>query len=269
MSRIKHYFNGHGDKPPKTLIPFITAGDPKPSLTVSIMHELVNAGANIIELGVPFSDPMADGPVIQRASERALAQGTSLSTVLDIVSEFRQQNQTTPVILMGYMNSVEAMGYVCFSDRAAEAGVDGILLVDLPIEYAHQLHTILMKRGIDQIFLVSPTTSEQRLLQICQIASGFLYYVSLKGVTGAKQLNLDEIEQHIQAIRRNSSLPIGVGFGIKDADSARAVINYSDAVIVGSSLVEIIAQYGQQPKKLKMEVHSFIATLRKAIDTTL
>jgi len=267
MNRITDCFSGLRRQGKKALIPFITAGDPQPSATLPLMQALVKGGADLLELGVPFSDPMADGPVIQRSSERALRHGTSLGDVLDIVAEFRRKNGTTPVILMGYINPVEVMGYEKFARRAHAAGVDGVLVVDLPPEEADALQAELKRHDLYQIFLLSPTTRGERLVQINAKASGFLYYVSLKGVTGSNRLNLAEVAEKIAQVRTKTSLPVGVGFGIKDADTARAVAGFSDAVIVGSSLVERLEQLGQAPlEQLTRAAEDFLSGLRSAVD---
>src|SRR3990172_5982617 len=266
MNRITGCFNELRRQGKKALIPFITAGDPHPDATLPLMHALVRGGADLVELGVPFSDPMADGPVIQRSSERALKHGTSLRDVLNIVAEFRKTDGTTPVILMGYLNPIEVMGYAAFARRADETGVDGVLVVDLPPEEADALQAELRSRDLSQIFLLSPTTRAVRLEQICAKASGFLYYVSLKGVTGSNRLNVDDVAKKISHIRSKTGLPVGVGFGIKDAATARAVAGFSDAVIVGSALVERIAQLGEHKDRLIEDVTVYLPELRTAID---
>jgi tryptophan synthase alpha chain len=266
MSRIEACFNALKENNKKALIPFITAGDPSPDLTVGLMHEMVAAGADIIELGVPFSDPMADGPVIQRASERALAKGTNTDDVFNIVTEFRTENDSTPVILMGYLNPVEVMGYTQFADKAVKAGVDGLIIVDAPPEESEELIAALKPHEIDQIFLISPTTRDERLDKICEVASGFLYYVSLKGVTGSNQLDVEAVAEKLNQIRSKTTLPLGVGFGIRDAQTAEAVGKISDAVVVGSALVERIAEYAENSEKMKKEISSFINSLRTALD---
>ena len=231
------------------------------------MHALVKGGADLVELGVPFSDPMADGPVIQRSSERALKHGTTLRDVFNIVAEFRKTDATTPVILMGYLNPIEVMGYAEFAHRADEAGVDGVLVVDLPPEESDTLQAELKNRDLSQIFLLSPTTRGERLELISAKASGFLYYVSLKGVTGSNRLNVAEVAEKIAAVRRKTSLPVGVGFGIKDAETAKAVAAFSDAVIIGSSLVERLEQLGNAPvEQIAQIATDFLARLRSALD---
>jgi tryptophan synthase alpha chain len=246
------------------LIPFITAGDPAPILTVPLMHALVAAGADIIELGIPFSDPMADGPVIQRASERALAAGTRLRDVLEIVKNFREQNQTTPVVFMGYLNPIEVMGYETFVVQAESVGVDGVLTVDLPPEEMSQFSDLLSLHSLAPIFLLAPTTTTERIKRIAAQASGYLYYVSLKGVTGSANIDMTSVAEKVAEIRQNTELPIGVGFGIKDAESAAKVAQVSDAVIVGSALVKLVET---TPKdKLLDTVSAFLKELRQAMD---
>ena len=240
MSRIQTTFDALKQQNRRALIPFFTAGDPHPSLTVPLMHAMVAAGADVIELGVPFSDPMADGPTIQRASERALKQGMSLRGVLNLVSEFRQQDNRTPVVLMGYGNPIEAMGWEVFAQRCAEVGVDGVLTVDFPPEESHDAFEHLQRHGIDPIFLLAPTTEEARVEQVAKLARGYVYYVSLKGVTGAGNLDLSAIEQKLPQLRKHIKLPIGVGFGIRDAVTAQAVAKLCDGVVVGSRIVQEI-----------------------------
>jgi tryptophan synthase alpha chain len=264
MSRIAFTFQELRAARRKALIPFITAGDPHPAATVPLMHALVEAGADIIELGVPFSDPMADGPTIQRSSERALKHHTSLAVVLDAVVSFRQTNSTTPVVLMGYANPIEAMGYERFSARAQQAGVDGILVVDCPPEEGGDLAAQLKARAIDSIFLLSPTSDEQRMQSVGRAASGYIYYVSLKGVTGANTLDLAEIGAKIPQLRSHIKLPIGVGFGIRDAQTAQAVARLSDAVVIGSRLVQEIET--SAPDALLANVRGLVSGIRKAID---
>ncbi len=240
MSRIQSTFATLKQSGKKALIPYITAGDPHPQKTVEMMHALVKAGANLIELGVPFSDPMADGPVIQRATERALVYKVGLRGVLAMVKEFRQQDDQTPIVLMGYANPIEAMGVEKFADAAKDAGVDGVLTVDYPPEECVGFNDLLKARGIDPVFLLSPTTEKSRVDLIVQQASGFVYYVSLKGVTGAKNLDIDEVADRVAAIRKQTNLPVGVGFGVRDAATAKAVAEIADAVVVGSRMVQTI-----------------------------
>ena len=222
------------------LITFLTAGDPTPSISRDLLSRLPAAGADIIELGMPFSDPMADGPVIAKSQERAVADGVSLSDVLGIVERFRENNQSTGIVLMGYTNPIEVYGYKAFAERAQKAGVDGVLVVDMPPEEAHDLKSELDAVEIDFIFLVAPTTTDDRLNDISKLATGFVYYVSLKGVTGAGNLDIDSVNHHLARMRNYIKLPIGVGFGIKNAETAKQVSENADAVIVGSTLVSIV-----------------------------
>jgi tryptophan synthase alpha chain len=247
------------------LIPYVTAGDPSPAMTVPLMHTLAAAGADVIELGVPFSDPMADGPVIQRASERALAQGVSLANVLAMVAAFRQTDPTTPVVLMGYANPIEAMGIEAFADRAQEGGVDGVIVVDYPPEEAGQFASLLSARGLAPIFLLSPTTPEARISAVGKLARGYVYYVSLRGVTGAGHLDTADVIAKLGEIRRHIALPIGVGFGIRDAASARAIAAHADAVVIGSRIIqEIEAGPADQATS---RVAAWLAPIRVAIDS--
>lgn len=269
MSRISTCFQSLRDNGKKALIPFITAGDPMPEMTVQLMHAMVTAGANLIELGVPFSDPMADGPAIQRASERALKYNVSLRDVLNMVSQFRTTDMNTPVILMGYVNPIEIMGYEIFADAASSVGVDGVLTVDLPPEEASSLVHVLEGTRIDPIFLVAPTTTNTRIEKICKMARGFVYYVSLKGVTGAANLDVGAVADKLNIIRRISNLPIAVGFGIKDKQSAQLVANVADAVIVGSALVKKIEALYDRPNEAQQEIVSLLHDMRIAIDAKL
>lgn len=263
MSRIAAKFSQLKQQGRKALIPFITAGDPDPALTVPVMHALVRGGADVVELGVPFSDPMADGPVIQRSSERALAQGVSLSDVIGYVAMFRKTDNTTPVVLMGYANPIEAMGIENFANLAAAAGVDGVLVVDYPPEESHALVALLDARSLDTIFLLAPTTRDTRLKQVGELGRGYLYYVSLKGVTGAANLDVADVAKRIEHIRGFSNLPVGVGFGIRDADTARRVAAVSDAVVIGSRLVEGMAAASDNAPAW---AETFIAEIRQAMD---
>jgi tryptophan synthase alpha chain len=266
MSRIKQVFNGLDAIGKKALIPYITGGDPQPGLTVDIMHTLVDAGANIIELGVPFSDPMADGPVIQLACERALAHHVSLNDIFLMVKEFRKTNQITPVVLMGYLNPLEKKGYEKFATEAAEAGVDGALIVDLPPEEAGALGSFLKQNGLDSIFLIAPTTTETRIKHICEHSTGYVYYVSVKGVTGSASISQSEVADKLAIIKKYSQIPIGVGFGIRDAASAAEISKVANGVIVGSVIVNIIADNQNDPDKLKSEVKALVSSMRKAMD---
>ncbi len=264
MSRIAATFAALQKRNRKALIPFVTAGDPDPAMTVPLMHALAAAGADVIELGVPFSDPMADGPTIQRSSERALKHGTSLKHVLGFVSEFRTTNGDTPVVLMGYANPVEAMGYERFAAAAADAGVDGVLVVDYPPEECSSLATLLGQHGIDAIFLLAPTSTDARIAQVALYARGYIYYVSLRGVTGAGNLDLAEIARKIPQIRSNIKLPIGVGFGIRDAQTAQAVAKIADAVVIGSRLVQEIEK---SPRERVLDnISVLVKDIRSALD---
>jgi tryptophan synthase alpha chain len=264
MSRIQACFESLRKAGRKALIPYITAGDPQPALTVPLMHALVEAGADILELGVPFSDPMADGPVIQRAGERALKHGVGLSDVLGFVAAFRGKNQKAPVVLMGYANPIEAMGVAKFVAAAKSAGVDGVIVVDCPPEECEDFSKLAKKNDIDPIFLLAPTSTDKRIQEVGRIGSGYLYYVSLRGVTGAAHLDLNEISSRIPKIRAATKLPIGVGFGIRDAQSARAIAQTADAVVIGSGIIEVIESgpAAEAPARVK----SFLQPIRQALD---
>lgn len=264
MSRIQSTLSKLAGERRKGLIPFITAGDPAPELTVNLMHGLVAGGADIIELGVPFSDPMADGPVIQRASERALANGVSMLDVLRFVTEFRQQDMHTPVVLMGYANPIERMGASAFIAAAKQAGVDGVLVVDYPPEECEAFAAEMRQHGLDAIFLLAPTSTDERIAQVGKIASGYVYYVSLKGVTGSGNLDLEAVAGMIPRIKQHVSVPVGVGFGIRDAATAKAIASVSDAVVIGS---RIIQELENTPREHAVEaVTRFIKGIREALD---
>jgi tryptophan synthase alpha chain len=230
------------------------------------MHDLVAAGADLLELGVPFSDPMADGPVIQLACERALAHGTSLRDVLAMVSAFRERDRETPVVLMGYLNPVERMGAAAFAEAAGVAGVDGVLVVDLPPEESDELTGVLARVGIDPIFLVAPTTSSGRLKHVTAAARGFIYYVSLKGVTGSQTLNPADLGARLSGIRALTELPLGVGFGIRDAETAAQVARVADAVVVGSAIVRLVEQFPEAPDQFRAAASALVREMRKAMD---
>ena len=266
MSRIQSTFARLQAAGRKALIPFITAGDPAPETTLPLLRALVEGGADIIELGVPFSDPMADGPTIQRASERALKNGMTLRRVLAIVREFRVADTETPLVLMGYANPIEAMGVAAFVAAAKEAGVDGVLVVDYPPEEAAEFARCMHAAELDPIFLLAPTSTEQRFADVAELGSGYLYYVSLKGVTGAGNLDFSEVARRIPLIRERVGLPVGVGFGIRDADSARRIAAVADAVVIGSRIIEEIesAPADQAP----VRVAAFLRGIRSAIDAT-
>jgi tryptophan synthase alpha chain len=267
MSRIKGVLDNLKVQGRKALVPFITAGDPHPRHTVALMHALVRGGADVIELGVPFSDPMADGPVIQLACERALAQGTSLRQVLEMVAEFRRDDTGTPVVLMGYLNPIEARGFDVFAKKAKAAGVDGVLVVDLAVEEAPEIAPQFKAEGLDCIFLLAPTSSGKRIAAVAQQASGYLYYVSLKGVTGAATLDVDSVAAKLREIREHTSLPVAVGFGIRDADAARQVGRVADAVVVGSALVAQVEKHQNEPHLLPELLQKQLQALRTALDT--
>ncbi|WP_374693688.1 tryptophan synthase subunit alpha [Microbulbifer sp. TB1203] len=249
----------------KALVTYIVAGDGGLENTVPMMHQLVEAGSDLIELGVPFSDPMAEGPVIQKGHERALEHKSSLRKCLELVKEFRREDGETPVILMGYANPIEKMGAEQFADAARDAGVDGALTVDLPAEEAGPLNQLLGERGLRNIFLLTPTTSEERIGAITRLASGFVYYVSLKGVTGAGHLDLDSVRDNLARIRRHTDLPLCVGFGIKDGASARAVSEPGDGAVVGSVLVSIIGE-ARDAAEAKGKITSLVGEMRAALD---
>lgn len=264
MSRIASTFSTLKSANRKALIPFITAGDPAPDRTVPLMRALVAGGADILELGVPFSDPMADGPTIQRSSERALKHRVGLKDVLAMTAEFRQTDATTPVVLMGYANPIEAMGWDAFCAAAKAAGVDGVLTVDYPPEESDEFAARCAAAGLDNIYLLAPTTPEARVAAITRQARGFVYYVSLKGVTGAANLDLDEVAARVGMIRASAGLPVGVGFGISDAETARKVADVADAVVIGSRIVREIEQSASE--SMLDNVRNFVAGVRAALD---
>lgn len=267
MSRIAPLFEALQREQRKALIPFVTAGDPSPEATVPLMHALVEGGADVIELGVPFSDPMADGPVIQLACERALVRGTHLWQVLDMVRHFRRTDAKTPVVLMGYLNPIETRGLDAFAKRAKACGVDGVLVVDLAVEEAPEFAPALRAQGLDCIFLLAPTSSARRIQAICRQASGYLYYVSLKGVTGAATLDVNSVAAKLAEVRRCTTLPIAVGFGVRDAKTAAQVGRVADAVIVGSALVSEIGKYQSRPGRLPEILGAKLRSMRKALDS--
>jgi len=267
MSRISETFARLAKDNKKALVPFVTCGDPRPETTLHILHELVAQGADIIELGVPFSDPMADGPAIQLANERALAHETGLPEVFEIVRQFRQQNTDTPIVLMGYMNPIEYMGYGAFAEKAKAVGVDGLITVDLPPEECDEFIPVLKANSIDPIFLLTPTTSDDRAKRILSHCSGYVYYVSLKGVTGSNQLNVDDVASQVQRLKAYTDLPITVGFGIKNAETATAVSKVAEGVVVGSALVNQVAALADETDEvIAKEVAAIISTMRQAMD---
>lgn len=267
MSKIQATFGRLQAQGRKALIPFITAGDPDPALTVPLMHALVEAGADIVELGVPFSDPMADGPTIQRASERALRKGVSLRQVLDMVARFRADDKDTPVVLMGYANPIEAMGVDAFASAASGAGVDGVLVVDYPPEESADFVKAMRANAMDPIFLLAPTSTAERIALVAEKASGYVYYVSLRGVTGSSQLDIQAVAAHIPEIRAAVGVPVGVGFGIRDAATAGSIGRIADAVVVGSRIIEEIESSSGEDVCAK--VRSLVADLRRGIDETI
>ena len=268
MSRIATTLGALQASGRKALIPYVTAGDPFPEAMVELMHGLADGGADIIELGVPFSDPMADGPVIQKAGDRALAAGIGLAQVLAMVKRFRERNTTTPVVLMGYANPVERYdqkhGAGAFVNDAAEAGVDGVLVVDYPPEECEDFARALRARDMDLIFLLAPTSTDERMAQVARVASGYVYYVSLKGVTGAGTLDVSQVEAMLPRIRAHVNIPVGVGFGIRDADTARAIGRTADAVVIGSKLIQLIED--EPHEKVVPVAVQFMRTIRKALD---
>lgn len=264
MSRIAATFSRLKQQGRKALIPFFTAGDPDPQSCVPLMHALVAGGADIIELGVPFSDPMADGPVIQRSSERALKHGVTLRDVIGWVAEFRKTDNSTPVVLMGYANPVESMGIDVFAGAAKAAGADGVVVVDYPPEEAERLVGTLDAAGLDTVFLLSPTTTDARLKQVAALGRGYLYYVSLKGVTGAATIDVAEVARRLAHIRGFTQLPVGVGFGIRDGETARTVAQVADAVVIGSRLVQEIEA---APAEATARARNFMTGIRSAMDS--
>jgi len=270
MSRLKACFERLGGESKKALIPYVMTSDPQPGVTLPLMHAMVAAGASIIELGAPFSDPMADGPVIQAAAERSLEHHTSLHDVFKVTRQFREKDQQTPIVMMGYLNPIEIMGYESFAQQAAECGIDGVITVDMPPEEGKEYIAALRGHNIDPIFLIAPTTTEERIKIIGEVASGFVYYVSLKGVTGAATLDVDEVASRIDLISKHIDLPIGVGFGIKDAESAARVASCADAVVVGSAIVNRMSaqkdEKTEQTATIVKDVSDLLKSMRKAMD---
>ncbi len=265
MNRIDACFAKLRAEGRAALVPFLTAGDPRPEETLGLLHQLVDAGADIIELGVPFSDPMADGPTIQLASERALAAGTTLLRVLDIVRQFRLSNQDTPLVLMGYLNPIEAMGASAFADAARDVGVDGVLCVDLAVEEADSLAPTLRAVGLAPIFLLAPNTADGRVSKMGEEGRGYLYYVSLKGVTGSAQLDIATVQARLEQLKQLTDLPIAVGFGIRTPAQAAAIAGIADAVVVGSALVEIVAEHVDDTQAMGQALHAATRSLAVAI----
>lgn len=262
--RIAKRFAAAGES--KLLIPYITAGDPDLDTTLALMHTLVKAGADVIELGIPFSDPMADGPVIQAACERALKNKVSLVQIMETVKRFRETDNDTAIVLMGYMNPVERLGYAKFAELAAQSGVDGVLTVDMPPEEAAELVEELSSRELDCVFLLSPTTPDARMQQVFKMASGYIYYVSLKGVTGAANLDTDAVATKVNHIKSQTDIPVAVGFGIRDADSAAAISQAADGVVVGSVLVSIVGEYGEDKDTMHKKLFNIVNGMRLAMD---
>lgn len=270
--RLAAAFSAKGSR--AALIPYVTAGDPSPAATVPLMHALVEAGADVIELGVPFSDPMADGPVVQRATQRAIEKGVGLVHVLEMVSEFRRTDGVTPVVLMGYANPIERFGQEAFAQKAAQAGVDGVLVVDYPPEEMIEFAGYLETASVAPIFLLAPTSTQERVKKVAKIARGYVYYVSLKGVTGSGSIDIAEVEQRLASIRQHLSVPVGVGFGIRDAESARRLGQVSDAVIIGSKLIETMEEAvatasatGQDPDAAAVQAaKGWLAGVRQALN---
>lgn len=264
MSRLATRFEQLKSQQRKALVSYVMAGDPHPQVTVPLLHQMVAAGVDVIELGLPFSDPMADGPVIALAAERAIAGGTNTLDVLDMVKNFRQQDQNTPIVLMGYLNPLEVIGYANFVAAAHQAGVDGLIIVDLPPEESQDLAPILKQYEMDQIFLLAPTSTDERIAKVTQQASGFIYYVSLKGVTGSASLDTEAAAARIEKIKTQTTLPVGVGFGIRDAASAKAMGQVADAVIVGTALVQPFANLA--PEQAVEQTVNKVKELRAALD---
>lgn len=266
MSRLQATFAALQFQGRTGLIPYVTAGDPDRETVVELLHAMVKSGADVIELGVPFSDPMADGPVIQRASERALAKHVSLQNCLDWVAEFRRSNNTTPIVLMGYANPVERFGLQAFVLAAKQAGVDGTIIVDYPPEECEEFSQALHAADMDPIFLLAPTSTDSRMQDVARLGSGYLYYVSLRGVTGAGNIDLSSVSERVALIRQFTSMPIGVGFGISDASSATAVASAADAVVIGSALIRIMEDAQQRQVNPVAEASTFLAEIRQALD---
>lgn len=268
MSRIENTLSQLKSQGRKALIPYVTAGFPFADITPDLMHGMAEAGADIIELGVPFSDPSADGPVIQKAGDRALALGIGMTQVLAMVRSFRERNHTTPVVLMGYANPVERYdqkhGAGAFVRDASQAGVDGVLIVDYPPEECEEFAASLREHGMDLIFLLAPTSTDERMAQVARVASGYVYYVSLKGVTGAGTLDIGQVEAMLPRIRAHVSVPVGVGFGIRDAETARAIGQTADAVVIGSKIIQLLEN--EPHEKVVAVAVQFLRTIRKALD---
>jgi tryptophan synthase alpha chain len=268
MSRIDETFSALKSRGRKALIPYVTAGFPFADITPELMHGMVDAGADVIELGVPFSDPMADGPVIQKAGEKALALGVGMAQVLGMVRSFRQRDDKTPVVLMGYANPIERYDLIRGADAfvrdAAASGVDGILVVDYPPEECEGFAAKLKAAGLDLIFLLAPTSTDERMAQVARVAGGYVYYVSLKGITGAGHLDTGAVEQMLPRIRKHVTVPVGVGFGIRDAATAKAIGKVADAVVIGTKIIQLIDE--QPREKAVAAVAGFLREIRSALD---
>ena len=265
MSRLGAVFQGLRDQNRKGVIPYVVAGDPSPDGTVSLLHQLVAAGADVLEIGVPFSDPMAEGPVIQKGHERALGRGVTLRSVLEMVSAFRRDDQLTPIVMMGYANPIERYGYSLFAEACADAGVDGLITVDLPPEEVDEIDAALQTVGLDNIFLISPTTPEARIQTIVERARGFIYCVAVKGVTGSGQLDTNAVATRVELIKGMTTLPVAVGFGIKDAASAQAVSSVADAVVVGSALIAEMEAVSRADNVSEIQIHDGAVKLLQSI----
>ena len=264
--RITATFQHLADQGRTALIPYVTGGFPTMESTVPLMHAMADAGADVIELGVPFSDPMADGPVIQKANDRALANGMTSALLLDMVRQFRQEDGRTPVVLMGYANPIEAMGTETYIEAARSAGVDGLLVVDRPPEESADFARVVCEAGMSPIFLVAPTSTDERIKAVAEIGSGYVYYVSLKGVTGAGHLDVEDVAQHLHRIRRYVELPLGVGFGIRDAETATQIADHADAVVIGSRIIQLLEE-GDESEGIQ-RVRAFVGDVREAMDST-
>ena len=266
MSRINDTFAQKQSEQKKLLIPYIVAGDPHLDVSLEVLHAMVEAGADLIELGVPFTDPEAEGPSIQLGHERALLNNVSLADTMGLVKKFREKNTTTPVILMGYVNPIESMGYESFAARAADAGVDGTIIVNLPPEQGVELSESLVANGLAPIYLLAPTTTDKRAAKICAEAKGFVYYVSLKGTTGANTINFDNVEERVNHLRDLCDLPMVVGFGIKDGTSAARVAEFADGSVVGTAIVDIFAEFEKEPEQIVSRVTELLADMREKMD---
>lgn len=268
MTRITDAFALKREEQRKLLIPYIVAGDPSLEVSLQAMHKMVEAGADMIEIGVPFTDPEAEGPSIQLGHERALKNNVSLLDTLDLIAQFREQNNATPIILMGYVNPIEAMGYEKFASRAAAAGVDGTIIVNLPIEEGLELNEALSAHDLSAIYLLAPTTTDERAAKICADAKGFIYYVSLKGTTGASTINFDQVEERVNHLRSICTIPMVVGFGIKDGKSASRVAEFADGSVVGTAVVDLFAEHTTEPEKILEKVYELLQDMRHQMDAS-